>query len=297
MGEPLVSIGVPVLNGERFLERALASLVAQDYGNLEIIISDNASTDRTRQICTWYARNDDRVVYRRNDYNVGAAANYNLVAERASGRYFKWAAHDDWIAPSFVRCCVRHLERDEGLVLCWSSMGVVDDTGEVFRLVTEVLRGADSCQASERFRCVLRDLRDPTGPVFGLMRLDVLRDTPGIRNSPEPDRTLVAELSLRGRIRQIDDVLFFHYGPPGHALHYGDPRRRKRASWEWLHPRNRYRPRLAAQRIAMDHLRAIRSAGLRMSEVLLCGLDVALVMIPRRIRNKLRRLARSRRVS
>src|SRR5215469_10412951 len=87
---PLVSVGVPVFNGEAFLEDAIRSALAQTLGDLELILCDNASSDRTAEICRDYAAHDPRVRCFRNPHNLGAAANYNLVFSHARGRYFKW---------------------------------------------------------------------------------------------------------------------------------------------------------------------------------------------------------------
>src|SRR5690242_8158644 len=91
----LVSIGMPVFNGENYLVPALDAIRSQTYQNVEIIISDNASTDRTRDIAQKSAQDDRRIRYCRNEKNVGASANFNNTFELSSGKYFKWAAHDD----------------------------------------------------------------------------------------------------------------------------------------------------------------------------------------------------------
>ena len=99
---PRVSIGLPVYNGELFLENALDSILSQTYSDFELIISDNASDDKTEEICRSYAARDKRVRYSRNAHNLGAAPNYNRVYHLARGRYFKWASHDDVLAPEFL---------------------------------------------------------------------------------------------------------------------------------------------------------------------------------------------------
>ena len=117
---PKVSIGIAVFNGENFLESALRSILAQTFEDFELIISDNASTDRTADICEQYASQDGRVLYLRQPANLGAQPNYNLLVGQARGRYFKWAAHDDMLAPTFLERCVEFrcfgqlsLRRDE----------------------------------------------------------------------------------------------------------------------------------------------------------------------------------------
>src|SRR5580698_5675373 len=89
---PVVTIGMPVYNGARYLEEALRSILNQTYRDCELLISDNASTDATESICRRYAAEDGRVRYLRNERNLGAAANYNRVIHLASGRYFRHAA-------------------------------------------------------------------------------------------------------------------------------------------------------------------------------------------------------------
>jgi glycosyltransferase involved in cell wall biosynthesis len=105
----LVSVGVPVYNGGKFLARALDSLLAQTHRHLEIIISDNASTDDTADICSRYAQKDNRIVYHRQPANLGASANFETVLRLAQGEFFMWAAHDDWWAPPFVEQNLRVL--------------------------------------------------------------------------------------------------------------------------------------------------------------------------------------------
>lgn len=216
--EPSVTVGLPVFDGERFVARAIKSLLEQDIlpeSSFEIVISDNASTDATEEICRGLARQDSRIRYYRNEENLGAARNFNRVVELARGRYFKWAAHDDWCAPSFLRRCAYELDRDGGAVLCFTEMGVVDDSGTVFRTHRNHIDRMGSTFPRRRLHGVLWSLRDPTALVFGLIRTDALRRSGMIRNTPEPDRILIGELSLHGSFRRIDEVLFFHYGPPG----------------------------------------------------------------------------------
>lgn len=251
-GNPRVSVGIPVYNGARFLSRAIESLLAQDYEDFELIISDNASTDRTQEICEEYRARDTRIRYLRNPTNIGAAKNFNRVFGEARGEYFKWAAHDDWCAPTFLRRCVEVLDADPGAVLCSSAMAATDEHGEILRASSERLEGATARRARRRFHGMLWSLRDPSILVFGVIRSDALRRTGLIRNAPEPDRILLAELSLLGAMHQIPEVLFFRYSPPGHP---------NRDDWTWLDPRNaRIKRRTATARMASQHLEIIRDA-------------------------------------
>jgi glycosyltransferase involved in cell wall biosynthesis len=106
-----VSIGMPVWNGETFVSQAIESILGQTYGDLELIISDNASTDGTSEICRSCANRDRRIRYIRQENNIGAAPNHHEVFRHSSGRYFKWSCHDDFLAPEFINECVGVLLR------------------------------------------------------------------------------------------------------------------------------------------------------------------------------------------
>ena len=107
--EPVVSIGMPVFNGARTLPAALDSLLAQSFANFELIISDNASTDKTESICRDYAARDKRIQYVRQPENIGATANFKFVFDEAASEYFMWAACDDTRSSDFLEVNVRFL--------------------------------------------------------------------------------------------------------------------------------------------------------------------------------------------
>ena len=130
---PRVSIGLPVYNGQRFVEEALHSLLKQTYRDFEIIISDNGSNDRTEAICRECASTDDRVRYYRNDENRGAAWNFKHVVDLSKGEYFKWAGHDDICAPEYVERCVDVLDRMPQVVLCYTKSILIDECGTPLR--------------------------------------------------------------------------------------------------------------------------------------------------------------------
>lgn len=112
MVAPVVSIGIPVYNGELHLREALDSLLAQSYKNFEIIISDNHSTDTTQEICSEYMSNDSRIRYVRQNENIGAAKNYKYVFDEAVGKYFMWAAHDDVWASNWLEVLINDISEN-----------------------------------------------------------------------------------------------------------------------------------------------------------------------------------------
>ncbi len=214
---PLVSIGMPVYNGERFLEKAIDSILGQTHTELELIISDNASTDRTEEICRAYAARDNRVKYSRNEKNLGAAENYNRVFRVSSGRYFKWAAHDDVCAPEFVERCVEVLDSDASVVLCYPRSDFIDATGRRLEVHHEEFDYPHP-RPHQRLRTWLMDQSGGwCNLVFGLMRSSVLRETALIGKYDSSDYNLVGELALLGKIRRLPQPLFFRRDHPGRS--------------------------------------------------------------------------------
>lgn len=110
IGASFVSIGLPVYNGAKSLKAAIESILGQTYGNFELIISDNCSTDKTSEICQLFAALDNRIKYFRQVKNIGAAANFRFVLEQAVGKYYFWAACDDTRSSDFIAVNIDYLE-------------------------------------------------------------------------------------------------------------------------------------------------------------------------------------------
>src|ERR1700689_1019951 len=128
---PRLSIGLPVYNGERYLAESLDSLLGQSYENFELIISDNASTDATADICRRYGQQDSRIRYFRQPKNIGLSPNHNFVFEQSSSEFFKWAASDDLYARDLLKYCIEALDEypDIALAHCWTA--IIDSGGNV----------------------------------------------------------------------------------------------------------------------------------------------------------------------
>ena len=201
-----VSIGLPVYNGEPFLRQALDALLTQTYRDFELIISDNASTDATEEICREYAAKDERIDYYRNRRNLGAAGNFNRVFQLSSGQYFKWAAHDDLHAPNYLAKCVEVLERDRSVVLCHSQVQIIDETGKLLHDYN-IRLNTDSPDPVIRFRELLS--QHLCYPIFGVIRSSTLKNTPLMGNYGHTDGILLASITLQGRFYEISQPLFF----------------------------------------------------------------------------------------
>src|SRR3954447_17454687 len=115
--EPLVSVGIPTYNRAATLERAVRSVLAQTYPNVEVVVSDDASPDDTMSMLERVAAEDARLRFERNDRNLGHAGNFRRVMERASGEYFMWLSDDDYVDPGYVEACLAALRADPSLVL------------------------------------------------------------------------------------------------------------------------------------------------------------------------------------
>ncbi|MFN2557303.1 MAG: glycosyltransferase family 2 protein [Nitriliruptorales bacterium] len=223
---PRVSVGLPVFNGERYLEEAISSILAQDYTDFELIISDNASDDRTEEICTQFQRRDARVRYERQSDNRGAAWNFNHVFARSQGEYFKWAAADDVLAPAFLQRCVAVLETKSEVIVAHPRTLLIGPDGEELGRISHA-RTYDP-RPYRRFReMAVR----PHGchAVFGLIRAEVLRRTVLIGGYTSSDRVLLADLVLRGPFREVEEDLFLsrqHSGRSGYSYS-----RHQRATW------------------------------------------------------------------
>lgn len=203
---PRVSIGLPVYNGENYLSEALESILKQTFTDFELIISDNASTDRTQEICERYAAQDERITYTRMEKNVGAAKNYNILINHARGDYFKWAAHDDLLDPVFLERCIEVLDQDSEVVLTYPQTVLLDINGKAYGEYADGLN-LNSPKPHERFQ---KFFNNPgmCHAVFGLIRFDILKKTALIGNYPRSDRNLLGELSLYGKFFEISESLF-----------------------------------------------------------------------------------------
>ena len=205
--EPVkVSIGMPVYNGQHLIRDAIDSILAQTYQEFELIISDNASDDGTGAICEEYAARDERIRYVRQPRNLGASANFNKTFELASGTYFKWAAHDDTLEPTYLEQCVAMLEQHPEAVLCHSLVKIVDQHGEFLETYDHAAFGADKDPASVRFAARLRPVE--CAEIFAVIRADALGRTVLIDHHLGGDRTLLVELALMGRFLQVPEFLF-----------------------------------------------------------------------------------------
>lgn len=209
---PRVTVGLPVYNGENFLEESLEALLAQTFDDFELIISDNASTDATPRICQAYAKHDARIRYVRQPRNLGGAPNQNLLTDLARGELFKLAAHDDLYGPELLERCVDALDAHPEAVLCHVGMAYIDASGDIIADYDYTM-ATGSRSPAERFRSLL--FTDGGDDEYGVIRTSVLREVTPEGSFYNPGRPFVAELALHGPFEQVPEVLYFRRDHPG----------------------------------------------------------------------------------
>jgi glycosyltransferase involved in cell wall biosynthesis len=227
-----LAVGIPVFNGEKFLPELLACLERQSFTDFDVILADNASTDRTADICRDFAQRNPRTTFVRNASNIGATANFNRVFELSNSEHFCWLAYDDAVLPTYFERCVGALDGDPSIALCFAQVEAIDDHGNplpvsadggglvysnnnfrVFRQKSHLAEGHDPIS---RYKEVLKaDVGGSGNHIYGVMRSDVLRKTRLHQRFPGSELALLLEVALRGRFKTLDERLFlrrYHSG-------------------------------------------------------------------------------------
>ncbi len=263
---PLVSVGIPVYNGQNYLEDAMRSVLAQSLDDLELIVSDNASTDRTAEIIQDLAATDSRIVYLRNPRNLGAAPNYNRAFAAARGRYFKWLAHDDRMLPDYLARTVAALEDAPDAVLCNTVVEYIDGRGHSIGTYDSGLRAADDPRPSRRFAAMI--LRSHSCvDFFGLIRRSAMEGS--LLHGPfhGADRAFLAQMALRGRLLQLPE-------PQVQMREHENRYTRRHASlverMRWHDARQASRFVFPTWRLYAEYLRMVRSEPLPAAERIRC---------------------------
>jgi glycosyltransferase involved in cell wall biosynthesis len=176
MDQPLVSIGMPVFNGQAFLRQALDSLLSQDYENIELIILDNVSTDDTQKICLSYAERDSRVRYILDDSRVDIIDGHKRVARYAKGEFFMIACDDDVYAPTYINKLVGIIRSNPEVGIAYSGLGYIypDGTRRAVHIRERYFLKSDNSRFYN-FAFYLSH-RCPVPTSFGLIRTELHRE-------------------------------------------------------------------------------------------------------------------------
>lgn len=226
---PLLTIGMPVYNGESSLPDALDSLLAQDFTDFVIHICDNGSHDRTAEICRDYAARDGRVQYHRNATNLGPVENFNRAFEYCQSPYFMVAPDDDTRERDFLSKCITALEHDPQAVLAYTYFDTIEPDGSRGPSIDDRMETVGLGQ-----RARLRHVLEYVGwcsAIYGVMRAEALARTRRFKDIYVFDSTMLAELSLLGTFIKIHETLY-------HRKMVAGPSRSPRQIWRGFHPTN-----------------------------------------------------------
>jgi glycosyltransferase involved in cell wall biosynthesis len=205
--EPLVTIGLPCYNSERYLATSLDSLLAQTYREFVLVICDNASTDGTAELCQKYVARDPRVRYYRNPVNIGMSGNFNRVFELTNTKYIKWSTADDFWAPEMLADAVAVMEANDDVVVCYPRVVIIDGEGaERDRFEDELNLMQDD--PAERFLTLIRKIK-LANHHLGLLRTSAVRRTRLFRKHTGADIGFLAEMALYGKYFEVPKYQFF----------------------------------------------------------------------------------------
>lgn len=203
---PAVCVGLPVYNGGNFLSQAIESILSQDFQDIELIISDNCSTDNTEEICLRYQKMDERIKYHRLEINLGALKNFLNVLGLSSAPYFMWTSHDDLRERLFINKCLDKIESDPSIALVYPRSKVLDNNSRFMGIANDHIN-TDQDNPIERFRHLIWEI-GMCNMFYGLYRTNIIKKARAWNESLFGDNLILAEISLLGKIVQIDDALF-----------------------------------------------------------------------------------------
>lgn len=199
---PKISIGMFVYNGESSIREAIDSMLNQTFNDFELIISDNASTDNTEEVCREYEKIDSRIRYIRQPTNLGASVNFQIVFDESKGEYFMWAAHDDIKSPDFLELNLQFLQEHLDYVASTSPVRFIDDLPDPVRMGDKTL---DQETAADRFLAGLKTWR-ACGRFYSLIRRAAIVNSKVIRHATYvgADIALILELAIKGKLNRLE---------------------------------------------------------------------------------------------
>jgi len=216
--KPPVTIGLPIFNGEKYLEQALSSLLSQEYKDFQLIISDNASDDQTRSICKKFSDSDDRIKYYRNEKNEGATFNFNRVLQLAHSEFFMWAAYDDLWDQAFLSTLVSLLQNNSTAVVAFAQAAIIDDhnnqlSSHVHLADYPVMYKLSEKNLYKRMKLYIQAEDGKSNMVYGLMRTKCIKKTNGFfggfRTPYGSDILLIFRLLQYGEAIGSPNILYY----------------------------------------------------------------------------------------
>lgn len=200
---PQISIGMPVFNGEKYISEALDSLLAQTFTDFELIISDNASTDNTQEVCQQYEKKDSRIIYIRQPNNIGAISNFSFVKDRAQGEFFMWAAHDDRWDTKFIESTLKVFNEHPNVGLVFSNFIIRNlDTKDELKVQVKALD-----YDNKLLNYVVGVLNMCPSLIYGVFKINLIKDVQ-LESYDFADVQVISDLSMKTKIKVINEYLY-----------------------------------------------------------------------------------------
>ncbi|MEM7142392.1 MAG: glycosyltransferase family 2 protein [Actinomycetota bacterium] len=263
---PVLSVGVPVYNGENYLASCLQSLVAQTLTDIEIVVADNKSTDGSLAIARDFAERDERVRVLEADENLGAAWNYNRLVAETSGRYFCWTPHDDERTPGAFAAAVEALDAaGPDTVLAYTRAVFIDADGDEIEPDPDVFAFAQA----RPFRRLVGALHalNLASPVLGVMRRDALESSRLIDSFAGSDYVLLSEMAMLGRTIEVPELGFRRRM---HAQSSREAQKSRADVQAWFDPRGRASRLSDRSRLLVEYHRSAARLPLPLVDRALC---------------------------
>mgnify|MGYP002713064862 CR=1 FL=1 len=210
MIQPLVSLGVPVRNGGEMLRAALAAIEAQDYPNIEVIISDNCSSDETFVIAAEFGRRHPNARIIRQEEPLTAFENFMWLIDQAKGDFFCWCAHDDLRSPDFVSGLLHGFDGNDNAHLCFGDLEIMDSHGVdgsacAYDFANQGLSSVSRLRKQALMQCF---------HIYGLWRMESLRQLPKIYCSWWPDLPFMMAAAYSGIFIHVPGPRFIYLEAP-----------------------------------------------------------------------------------
>jgi len=207
--KPMVSVGIPVCNGEKYIQESLECILNQTYSNLEIIISDDYSKDRSYKILKSYSQNDSRIRLVQQKKRIGSINNFNYVLEKAQGEYFLWVAQDDLHDKEFIKILLDCTQKDKNVTLAMSDYRNIHNN-KTFKIYNTPTYKLNSTTDSLRYFLQTHNL----SLFYGLFKTSSLKKIGGYHTDNRPyfkssDFLMIFKTLLLGKLSFVDNVLFY----------------------------------------------------------------------------------------
>lgn len=222
-----LSIGMPIYNAEKFLQNRLESLLSQPFYDFELIISDDASTDSTSDICKEYLLKDKRIRYIRQEKNIGMSANFHFVLHQANSEYFFWAAQDDLTIPGFIEKNIEVLDNNENLVCSVSKIKfvgeVVDDLeitkndskiNKIMKKIKKKMINVNTQSLSGNYENKVKKVFSNGGSTlaqYGIFKTEILKKSVELPGFHGDESAIVLSALKYGDINVIDEILIHKF--------------------------------------------------------------------------------------